>query len=51
MLSVVYYDARLNYQMLIKPGTSYELLRHDCFNVLTDTDLIAFIRTRRHASV
>jgi len=52
MLSVVYYDACLSYQMTIKTGTtSYALLHHDCFNVLTDTDLTAFIPTRRHASV
>jgi len=50
MLSVVYY-ACLSYQMIIKPGTtSYELLHHDCFHVLTDTDLTTFIPTRRHAS-
>ena len=31
--------------------TSYALLRHDCFNVLTNIDLIAFIPTRRYAYV
>jgi len=52
MLSVVFHDACLSYQMIIKTGmTSYALLHHHCFNVLTDTDLIAFIPTRRHASV
>ena len=28
--------------------TSVALLRHDCFNVLTNIDLIAFILTRSH---
>jgi len=52
MLSVVYYDVCLSYQMLIKPSTTrYALLHHVCLNGLTDTDLIAFILTRRHASV
>jgi len=39
--------------MITKPGTSYVLLHHDCFNVLIDIDidLVAFIPTRRHASV
>ena len=31
--------------------TSYALLRHDCFKVLTNIDLVAFIPTRRHASI
>jgi len=52
MLSVVYHDACVNYQIIIRTGTtSYALLHYDCFNVLTDTDLNAFIPTRRHASV
>jgi len=35
-----------------RPSTrSYALLRHGCFNVLTNIDLVAFIPTRRHASV
>jgi len=52
MLSVVYYDACLSYQMIINTGTTgYVLLHHHCFDVLTDTDLTAFIPTRRHASV
>jgi len=29
--------------------TSYALLRHDCFNVLTKIDPFAFILTRNHA--
>jgi len=40
MRSIVYHDACLSYQMIIKTGTtSYALLHHHCFNVLTDTDL------------
>jgi len=31
--------------------TRYGFLRHDCFNLLTNIDLVAFIPTRRHASV
>jgi len=31
--------------------TSFALLRHHCFNVLTNIDLVAFIPTRRHACV
>ena len=52
MLSVVYDDACLSYQMIIKTGTTgYALLHHHCFNVLTETDLTAYILTRRHTSV
>jgi len=36
--------------LLVSNTTSYALLYHDCFKVLTDTDL-AFIPTRWHASV
>jgi len=44
MLSVVYCDVCLSCQMIKKAGTtSYGLLNHDCFNVLADIDLIAFI--------
>jgi len=32
------------------PSTSYALLRHDCFNPLTNIDLITFILTRSHVS-
>jgi len=32
-------------------NTSYALLRHHCFNILTNIDPIAFILTRRHACV
>jgi len=31
--------------------TSYTLLRHDCFKVPTNVDLVAFIPTRKHACV
>jgi len=32
-----------------QPSTpSYTLLRHDCFNLLTNTDLIGFILARSH---
>jgi len=31
--------------------THYALLRHDCFNVLINTDLVAFVPTRRLACV
>jgi len=31
--------------------TGYALLRHDCFKVLTNTDLVAFIPKRRHAEL
>ena len=34
-----------------QPNTSYALLRHYCFNVLTNIDLTAFIPTRRRACV
>jgi len=52
MLSDVYYDACLSYQMIIKTRhDKYAFLHYDCFNVPTDTDLTAFIPTRRHASV
>jgi len=29
-------------------NTSYALLRHDCFNLLTNIDLVGFIPTRGH---
>jgi len=32
-------------------ATSYALVRHGCYNILPNIDLIAFIPTRRHASV
>jgi len=51
-LSVVYCHACLSCQMIIKTRHNcYALLHHDCFNVRTDNDLIAFIPTRRHGSV
>jgi len=31
--------------------TSYAFLRHDCFNVLTNIDRVAFIPTRGHTCV
>jgi len=34
-----------------QPNTSYASSHHDCFNVMTNIDLIAFILTRRHDSV
>jgi len=32
-------------------STSYALSHHNCFNVLTNIDLFAFIPTRTHACV
>jgi len=34
-----------------QPSSSYALLRHDCFNALTNIDITAFIPTQRHACV
>jgi len=43
----------LPYQMINdQPSTtSYALLCHDCFNILTNIDLIPLILKRRHACV
>ena len=48
MLSVVYYDVCLVCQTMI--NQTQQPMR-DCFNVLTNTNRIAFILTRRHACV
>jgi len=37
--------------IIINKSTSYALLGHDCFNLMTNIDLIAFTLTWRHASV
>jgi len=31
-----------------QPSTGYALLRHDCFDVLTNINFVAFIPTQRH---
>jgi len=43
----LFYDACLS-NVEYKPGTTnYALFHHDCYSVLADTDLIAFILTLR----